>query len=175
MNDIPISDEATTLYQFFDALVTDDWTSVNAFGAFAAPLARWLPQPAWRSLWHELGSQHLIAHSFRAGTDCISRWRDRYPINPKTALTALDTQVKLLERYADWTAFCWASWNETLLMCGIQTEALWQLNNAYLILSQEGIVETRNRGTEIRVTQESLSWIFDKVPTLSETMAKRTG
>lgn len=165
MSDEELSPEAHALYQLFDSLVTDDWTDVHSYAAYVAPIARWLPPPKWRTLWHELGAHHMLAYSVRSGTDCVSRWRDRYPSNPKDHLLTQTVFANLEARYADWTTFCWDAWNEFLLWCGIQTEALWQLNNAFLILSHAGVLETRNSGTEIRVTPESAKWKLNKAST----------
>lgn len=153
--DLPLSGEAFKLYQFFDDLVTDDWRSVQSFDAVVAPLARWLPQEKWRVLWHELGVHRLIAHSVRSGVDCISKWRHRYPTDASVTLLSNKTLESLGAYYIDWQPFDWDRWNDHLILVGIQTEALWQLNNAYLILANAGHLESRNRGTEIRILMET--------------------
>lgn len=160
-----LSPEALALYEFFDGLVTDDWQAVTAFSAAAAPLARWLPFPNWRTLWHELGAHRLIAHSVRAEVECISRWRNRFPLNAETVLLADSVKIKLAQIYENWTPFTWDSWNDTLLACGIQTEALWQLNKSFLVFTRNRVLESRSRGTEVRVTQECVEWIFNLAPT----------
>jgi hypothetical protein len=160
-----LSPDALTLYTFFDGLVTDDWQAIHAFGAAAAPLARWLPVPQWRTLWHELGAHRLIAHSVRANVECISRWRNRFPLDAERALTEESVKRVLAQIYDQWIPFTWDSWNDALLACGIQSEALWQLNKSFLILTRNKVIESRNRGTEVRVTQECIEWIFKLVPT----------
>ena len=160
-----LSPDALALYEFFDGLVTDDWQAVTSFGAVAAPLARWLPMPQWRELWHELGTHRLIAHSVRANVECISRWRNRFPLNAEQVLLTENVKMKLAQIYEQWTPFTWDSWNDALIACGIQTEALWQLNKSFLVFTRNGVLESRSRGQEIRVTQECVEWIFKLVPT----------
>lgn len=158
-----LSAEAQTLHDFFVDLIREDWAAVSSL-TDAATLARWLPMPSWRELWHEISSNRLIAYSVRDGIECISRWRNRFPEDTKALLTDA-VKIQLVQSYADWTPFSWDSWNDNLISCSLQTESLDQLNKSLLVLVNANVLEVRNRGTEIRATQECVRWTFNRIPT----------
>lgn len=150
-----LSTDAQTLHDFFVDVIREDWAAVTSF-VDAAPLARFLPPPPWRSLWQEISSNRLIAYSVRDGIECVSRWRDRFPADPR-ALLADTVKNQLVQRYAEWTPFDWDAWNDNLIACSIQTESLDQLNKSLLTLVHANVLELRNRGTEVRVKPECAS------------------
>lgn len=151
LNTRPVSAEARQLYLAFDPLITSMWSPVHSYSAFLAPVARWLPSPTWRSLWHELGTHRLLAYKVQNGVDYISYWCGRYPANPRKHLLSKMTRTTLLASYSDWTKFDWDSWSAVLQSCGVHTEAFWQLNNAYSILTSSNRLLSRRVGTTLEV------------------------
>lgn len=99
-----LSPEAHSLYTLFGELVNDNWQSVLSFGDQVAMISRWLPQPSWRPIWQELGVHKLIAYSVRGGTECVSRWRNRFD---PTLLLTINVRQTIARYYTDWQPFNW--------------------------------------------------------------------
>jgi hypothetical protein len=153
-----LSIEARTLYQAFDVVLDDAWRPLESYSAHVAPVARWLPQDSWRTLWQELGSHCLVAHQTRLGADYISRWNNRFVED--RILLDLPIRMAVARHYSDWQEHNWDTWSDFLSQQDVQSEALWQLNHALCLMFKYDILESRDSGKYLRGTNNNLSWIY---------------